>query len=99
MNNPIYQELPTQGQYFSDADERAYFDLRASKRCASELEKLRPNDSKIALKVNLKPALTKKMRLRVWGYSQGKHLYLVTIGGLTMKCNIYSIGKQKVIKS
>ena len=37
------------------------------------------------------------MRLRIWGYSQGKYLYLLTQHGLTMKCKTYSISKRKDI--
>ena len=50
-----------------------------------KLENLQFSNCKIALKINLKAALTKKMRLHVWGYSQGKFLYLLTEFGLTMK--------------
>ena len=30
-NNPIFQELPTEKNYFSNADERIYIDTRGSK--------------------------------------------------------------------
>lgn len=30
INNPIYQELPSEKSYFESSDERVYIDLRAS---------------------------------------------------------------------
>ena len=30
-NNPIYKKLPTEDEYFTNADERVYNDLRDSK--------------------------------------------------------------------
>ena len=30
INHPVYQELPTESDYFSSSDERIYIDLRAS---------------------------------------------------------------------
>ena len=62
-----------------------------------KLENLQFSNCKIALKINLKAALTKKMRLHVWGYSQGKFLYLLTESGLTMKYKIYGNPKTKDI--
>ena len=86
-NNLIYQELPTKRKYFSDADERLYADLRDSKGYIGELQKLRWEGSKIVLKVNFKAALPKKVRLKVWGYLQGKCLYLLTKPGLKKQKN------------
>ena len=77
-NNLIYQELLIKKKYFSHADERLYADLRDSKGYIGELQKLRWEGSKIVLKVNFKAALPKKVRLKVWGYLQGKCLYLLT---------------------
>ena len=91
--------IRTQGEYFTNGYGRVYFDLRDSKGYTGKLENLRHNDSEIALKVNLKVALTRKMRLRIWGYSQGEHLYLVTKQGLTMKYKMYSMAKRKGIAS
>ena len=61
---PIFQELPTEKNYFTNSGKSPYLDLRASKVYTSELEKLQRDDSEITLKVNLKAALTKNMRLR-----------------------------------
>ena len=60
--NPIFQELPVEKK--NSASERLCFDLKASKGCTGKLENLR-DDSEIRLKINVKAALTEKMRLRV----------------------------------
>ena len=71
INNPVYQELPTQNEYFNSANERIYLDLRASYGYTKELEKLERYDSRLALKIELKNAATKKYRLRIWGIQSG----------------------------
>ena len=58
INNPIYQELPTDSKYFSSSDERIYLDLRACYGYTKEMEKLERNDSKINLKTELKNLAT-----------------------------------------
>ena len=99
VNIPIYQEFPSGGDYFTNAEERVYLDLRASNRYTSNLEKLKCNDSNVVLRVNVKTTVTKKMRLRVWGYSPGEYLYLLTEFGLTMKYKTYSIVNKEDITS
>ena len=54
INNPIYQELPTENEYFTASDERVYLDLRASYGYTKELEKLERNNSKLNLKIGKK---------------------------------------------
>ena len=67
INNPIYQELIDEEDYFENKrDETIYLDLRPSSGYTNEAEKLERNDSKINLHVLLKSAETKKLRLRVW---------------------------------
>ena len=59
-NNPIYQELIDEDDYFNTkSDERIYLDLRASSGYTSEAEKLEKNDSKINLHLLLKAAASK----------------------------------------
>ena len=66
-NNPVFQELPSEDEYFDvRGDERMYLDLRASTRYVNEAEKLERNDSKINLHILLKEAATKKLQLQVW---------------------------------
>ena len=66
---------------------------------SGELEKLRHDDSGLILKINLKNALTKKLRLKLSEYFQGKYLYLLSNWGLTMKYKKYNISKRKEIAS
>ena len=58
-NNLIYQELPTEGEYFTNADERVYIDLRDSKEYTGELGKLRRDNNEKVLKVKLNGAFKK----------------------------------------
>lgn len=51
------------------------------------------DNSKKVLKINLKIALTRKMRLRVRGYLQGDYMYLKTECRLTIKYKTNSIAK------
>ena len=91
INNTIYQELPEEKDYFTTSDERIYLDLRASYRYTNEMEKLEQNDSKLNLKIQLKTSATKKLRLRIWGYSMGEYLYILGKDGLTLQHKTYSI--------
>ena len=50
--------------YFSNAHERVYIDLRDSKGYKNELENLRHGDSNLVLTINLKNAIAKKVRRR-----------------------------------
>ena len=60
INNPIYQELIDEDDYFNTkSDERIYLDLRASSGYTSEAEKLERNDSKINLYLLIKVAASK----------------------------------------
>ena len=52
--------------------------MRRSKGYTDELEKLTRDDSNITLTVELKAAATKKMRLRVAGYSQAEYYYTLS---------------------
>ena len=60
INNPIFQELPDEDEYYSEkSDERIYLDLRATSGFVKEAEKLERNDSKINLHLMLEKAATK----------------------------------------
>ena len=61
INNPIYQEVPTQSEYFTSSDERVQIDLRATYGYTKELQKLEKNDSKLNLKIELKNAAAKNI--------------------------------------
>ena len=60
-------------------------------RYTNEIEKQSRNDSKMTINIELKNSLSKKMRLMVSGYTNGKYLYLLLDGGLTLKYKIYTI--------
>lgn len=77
----------------NSASERLCFDLKASKGCTGKLENLR-DDSEIRLKINVKAALTEKMRLRVQVYSRSECL---SERGLTMKQKSCGIAQKKYI--
>ena len=97
-NNPIFQELPTEKNRFSNADERIYVDTKGNNDYTDELEKLRHDDSDLVLKINLKNGLAKKLRLRVWVYSQREYLYLLSNRRLTINYKTYSIAKKRYLK-
>ena len=40
-------------------------------------------------------SLTKKMRLRVWGYTNGEYFYMLLDGGLSLKYKTYIIKLEK----
>ena len=83
MHNPVYQVLIGEDKYFDvRSDERLHLDLRASPGYVKEAEKLEMKDSKINLHILLKEAETKKLRLKVWVYSLGKYLYILSKNGL-----------------
>ena len=49
------------------------------------------NDSKLTVTIKTKSTLTKKMRLRVWGYMKGEYMYMLSNGSLTLKYKTYTI--------
>ena len=66
INNPIYQELNDEDDYFnSRGDERIYLDLRTSLGYIREAKKLERNDSKINLHLLPEATASKKQRVRV----------------------------------
>ena len=62
------------------------------------LKKLRRDNDDIVLKVGLNNALTKKMRLRIWHYFQGRYLYLATECRLKIKYGTHSIENEKTMQ-
>ena len=68
-NNELPKELPKERSFFTNTDEKLYIE-----GYTDELEKLTRDDSDITLTVKLKAAATKKLKLRVTGYSQGRIL-------------------------
>ena len=92
IHNPIFQELPLEKDYFSDeSDERVCIDLWDSLGYTNKIKKPSWNDSKLTLQIELKTALTKKVRLRFWENTNGEYLYILVDGGLTLKYKTYTI--------
>ena len=81
-------------RFVNRSDERVYNDLRDSLEYMSEMEKPSRNYSKLNVTIELKKnAFTHKMRLPVWGYTNGEYLYMLLDGGLrhekSIKKNVY----------
>ena len=94
INNPIAQELK-KIEYFSDRfDERLYVDLRTRRGYTDELEKPTRNNSKMTITIETKTPLIKKMRLRVWGYTNGEYIYLQHDGSLALQYKTYTLRSQ-----
>ena len=74
INNPVYMELHEESEYFSASDERIYLDLGASYGYSKGMQKIERNDSNLNLKIQLKSASAKNLRLRIWEYSMGEYL-------------------------
>ena len=93
-NNPIYQDMTDEYSYRDkEKDDRIYIDMRRSKGNTDELEKITRDDSGLVIYIKLKAAATKKMRLRVVGYSQGEYWYAYTNKGYIMAYKNYNIAK------
>ena len=95
MNNPVIQKLKKETKYLaSDSDERLYNDLRQAKGYTKELEKPKRNDAKMTITIETNDALVQKMRLRVWGYTNGEYIYLLNNGSLNLKYKTYTLKSQ-----
>ena len=68
-SNVVYQELVEQGKHLTSSDKRLYIDLKRSKGYTDILEEVIRDVSDLSLTVTLKDPATKKMKLRVLGYS------------------------------
>ena len=94
MNNLVFQELISEGDYFDvKSDERIYLDLRAGSGYLKEVEKFERNDSKISLHILLKEAATNNQKLRVWAYSLSEYFYILSKNELTLRYRTYPINQ------
>ena len=83
-----------ENDYFeTKSDQNIYLDLRASSGYTKKAEKLERNDSKIAISILLKAEATKKLRLRVWAYSVGEYMYILSRSGLTLRHRTHTINQ------
>ena len=71
--------------------------MRRSKGYTDELEKFSRDNSNLLLTVKLKAAATKKLRLRVTGYSQAEYYYTLSNKGMIISYKNYSISKENDI--
>ena len=60
MHNPVYQELLKLNDYFANADEKVFIDLRRGKGYTNEIEKINRDDGDLSITITLKAAATKK---------------------------------------
>ena len=65
--------------------------MRDSLGYTDEIKKPSRHDSKLNVTIELRNPLTKKMRLRVWEYTNGEYLYMLTEGSLTLKYKTYTV--------
>ena len=97
-NNKIFQEITKEKDYFgSTSNEKLYIDMRRSKGYADELEKLTLGDSNVSLTVKLKAATTKKLRLKIIGYSQSEYFYTTSSQGQIMSFKRFNITRDNNI--
>lgn len=78
INNPMFQEIALEKDYFGDAShERFYIDLRDSLGYTREIKKKKHsrNNTELTLTIELKSELTKK-----WG---------LVFGGIQMRVSLY----------
>ena len=64
-----------------------------------EIEKLTRDHSDLTVAITLNAAVASKMRFRVTGHYQGKHLHSLTKSGLLMSYKEYGVNKQANITS
>ena len=94
-NNLVVQKLKKETKYFaSDSDKRLYIDLRQAQGYTKGLEKPKRNDAKMTFIIETKNALAHKMRLRVWGYTNGEYIYLLNDKSVTLKNKTYTLKSQ-----
>ena len=63
-NNPVYQLLPLESDYFTSTNEQVYLDLLDNKGYTSELEKMRQNDTDLVLKIKSKECAEQKDEIK-----------------------------------
>ena len=94
INNLLFQKLISGDDYFElKSNERMYLDHIARSWYVKEAAKIEHNDSKINIHIMLKEAPTKKLRLRVWAYSFGEYLYILSKNELTLTHRTYTINQ------
>ena len=92
INNLVFQELLLERDYFrKDSDETVGSWPTGQSRLYRGNWRTSRNDSKLTVTIKTKSTLTKKMRLRVWGYMKSEYMYMLSNGSLTLKYKTYTI--------
>ena len=90
----MFQELLLKSDYFrTKSDEKINIDLRDSLGYTDKIKKPSKNDSKLKVTIELRNPLAKKkkIRLRVWGYTNGEYLFMLIDSSLTLKYKTYAL--------
>ena len=99
-NNKIYQELTKEKYYFKDSsDTKMYIDMRKSKGYTNELEKFTHSDIDVSFTIRSKTGTTKKVRLKVVGYSQSEYFYTTSSQVQIMTFKRYSVTTDNIIEA
>ena len=97
LTTPFFQEFLLEPDCFGTKhDKKVYINLRDSLGFTNEIEKPSWNDSKLTVTIELENAVAHKLRLRVWGYTNGDYLYMLAEGGLTRECTWSTYIKQGI---
>ena len=92
--NERYQQMLYEDKFTeNDSDDRIYIDMRRSKGYTDELEKINRDDGGVALHIKLKEAATKKLKIRITGFSQAEYWYILSNKGCVMSYKNYNISK------
>ena len=91
----MFRELLLEPDHFGiKSDGKVYTNLQDSLRYTNKIGKLSRNDSKLTVTIPLENALSHKITLRVWRYTDGEYLYVLVYGGLPLKYKTYTIKLQ-----
>ena len=67
-----------------------YIGLQDSMGYTGKIKKPSRNNTKLTITIETKSPLAKKMRLRVWGYTNGEYFYMLRDGELMLKYKTYT---------
>ena len=67
-----------------------YIGLQDSMGYTDKIKKPSRNNTKLTITIETKSPPAKKMRLRVWGYTNGEYFYMLRDGELMLKYKTYT---------
>ena len=85
--------------FLDSSDERIYIGFHDSLGCTNEVKKTKPKRLRTNTNNRIKISTCKKIRLRVWGYTNAEYLHMLVDGGLTLKYKIYTIRSQNYVSN